>query len=117
MYGIMTGVGTIDRLKRKASNTWNDSEDEPIPLTDIFGIASIWVWWLPIDPIFEDYDAIMGYATHQRLLRKDVILSQQQQRTMTTTTPEGNPTTRDGVPSMDTSSDLSERGPYDPVEI
>ena len=31
-YGIMTGVGTIDRLKKKASNTVLESDEEPIQL-------------------------------------------------------------------------------------
>jgi hypothetical protein len=35
-YGLMTGIGTIDRLKKKATDTMNDSEEEPIPLTGKF---------------------------------------------------------------------------------
>jgi hypothetical protein len=34
-YGIMTGIGTIDRLKKKASNTMNQSSEEPINLIDV----------------------------------------------------------------------------------
>ena len=56
----MTGIGTIDRLKKKATNTMSTSDEEPIDLIDIFGIGGIWTWWLPIDPIFEDYDRVMG---------------------------------------------------------
>jgi hypothetical protein len=69
-YGIMTGVGTIDRLKKKASNTVLESDEEPIPLKDIFGIQGYWTWILPLDPIFEDYDRVMGYSVPQRLLRE-----------------------------------------------
>lgn len=69
-YGIMTGVGTIDRLKKKATNTVLDSDEEPIPLKDIFGIQGYWTWILPIDPIFEDYDRVMGFSIPQRLLRE-----------------------------------------------
>jgi len=70
-YGILTGVGTIDRLKRKVADTWHTSTDEPTNLRDIFGIGPVWTWWLPIDPVFDDYDRIMGYATLQRLLRRN----------------------------------------------
>ena len=69
LYAVVTGVGTIDRLKRKATDTWHLSTDEPMPLTDIFGIANWATWWLPTDPVFDDYDRVMGYATLQRLLR------------------------------------------------
>jgi hypothetical protein len=38
-----------------------DSEAEPIPLTDIFGIGPWYTWPFSAgDPIFEDYDRIMG---------------------------------------------------------
>ena len=72
-YGLMTGIGTIDRLKKKATNTMNDSEEEPIPLSDVFGIGPFWTWPLPMDPIFEDYDRVMGYSTPQRLLREQIL--------------------------------------------
>lgn len=69
-YGIMTGIGTIDRLKKKADNTVFDSDEEPIKMKDIFGIQGYWTWALPIDPVFEDYDRAMGYSIPQRLLRE-----------------------------------------------
>lgn len=69
-YGIMTGVGTIDRLKKKADGTIYDSEDEPIKLKDIFGIQGYWTWAFPLDPVFEDYDRVMGYSTPSRLRRE-----------------------------------------------
>ncbi len=71
-YGVMTGVGTIDRLKRKATDTLFLSEEEPVDLEDIFGISGYWTWPLPIDPVFEDYDRIMGCSTPQRLLREQL---------------------------------------------
>lgn len=71
-YGIMTGVGTIDRLKKKATGSIGDSDEEPIPLCDVFGIGPYWTWPLPIDPVFEDWDRVMGYATPQRLLREQM---------------------------------------------
>lgn len=75
-YGIMTGIGTIDRLKKKATNTMGESEEEPIPLKDIFGTGPLWTWVLPMDPTFEDYDRVMGYATPQRLLREQMMREQ-----------------------------------------
>ena len=68
----MTGIGTIDRLKKKATDVMHLSEEEPIPLKDIFGIAGYHTWLLPTDPIFDDYDRVMGYSTAQRLLREQV---------------------------------------------
>ena len=71
-YGLMTGIGTIDRLKKKATNSMNDSDEEHIPLTDVFGIGPYWTWPLPMDPIFQDYDRVMGFSTPQRLLREQL---------------------------------------------
>jgi hypothetical protein len=72
IYGIMTGIGTIDRLKKKASQTIMESDEEPIPLVHIFGINPYYTWLLPIDPIFPNYDTVMGYSTPQRLLREQM---------------------------------------------
>ena len=72
VYGILTGIGTIDRLKKKATGTMGDSEEEPIPLQHIFGIGPYYTWPLPVDPIFPDYDRVMGYSTPQRLLREQM---------------------------------------------
>ncbi|OEU19792.1 zf-DHHC-domain-containing protein, partial [Fragilariopsis cylindrus CCMP1102] len=69
-YGVMTGVGTIDRLKKKATNTINEGEEAPLGLKDIFGIQGYWTWMFPIDPVFEDYDLVMGYSIPQRLTRE-----------------------------------------------
>ena len=77
LYGLMTGIGTIDRLKKKATNTMSDSEEEPIPLTDVFGVSPIYTWFLPVDPVFDNYDKIMGYSTPQRLLREQIKREQQ----------------------------------------
>jgi hypothetical protein len=71
-YGILTGIGTIDRLRRKSTNTY-ETVEEPIPLTNIFGVGSYLLWILPTDPDFDDYDRVMGYSTRQRLLREDML--------------------------------------------
>jgi hypothetical protein len=70
LYGVLTGIGTIDRLKKKATNTMSQSDEEPIQLIDIFGIAPIYTWAFPVDPIFDDYDRVMGYTMPQRLDRE-----------------------------------------------
>ena len=69
-FGIMTGVGTIDRLKKKTDGTLNESDEEPITLKDVFGIQGYWTWALPLDPIFEDQDRVMRYAIPDRLQRE-----------------------------------------------
>lgn len=81
IYGILTGIGTIDRLKKKATSTMSHSIDEPVPLVDIFGIGPWWTWPLPMDPLFEDFDAVMGYSTPQRLLREQILREQLEQGT------------------------------------
>lgn len=81
LYGLLTGIGTIDRLKKKATDTMEASEEEPTPLTDIFGIAPFWQWPLPADPIFDDHDRVMGFSTSQRLLREQILQEQDLQPT------------------------------------
>lgn len=80
VWAVMTGLGTIDRLKmQKEANRKGEfyiisSEDhfigEPMSLTDIFGIGAYWTWILPIDPNFDDYDRVMRYSSSTRLLRE-----------------------------------------------
>lgn len=70
-FGLMTGIGTIDRLKKKANNSIGEATEDPIPLKDVFGIGGYWTWLLPIDPLFDDYDAVVGFSTPQRLLREE----------------------------------------------
>ncbi|KAL7551935.1 hypothetical protein ACHAWF_015158 [Thalassiosira exigua] len=69
-YGVMTGSGTIDRLKRRISNTAGDVDDPPLKYEDIFGIGSYVTWFLPVDPIFPDHDRVLGFSMPQRLLRE-----------------------------------------------
>lgn len=75
-YGLMTGIGTIDRLKKKATNTMSQSDEEPIALKDVFGIAGYYTWPFPIDPVFDDYDRVMGFSTPQRLVREQQFMEQ-----------------------------------------
>jgi hypothetical protein len=78
-YGIMTGIGTIDRLKKKATNTMNASDEEPIPLKEVFGIAGYHTWPFPMDPVFEDYDGVMGFSMPQRLAREQQFMEHAKQ--------------------------------------
>lgn len=78
-YGLMTGIGTIDRLKKKATNTMSQSDEEPIPLKDVFGVGGYYTWPFPVDPIFDDYDHLMGYSSPLRLLREQQLMEQVQQ--------------------------------------
>ena len=71
-FGIMTGIGTIDRLKKKANGVIMDATEEPIPLKDVFGVGAYITWFFPIDPVFEDFDRVMGFSTPQRLLREEM---------------------------------------------
>lgn len=71
-FGVMTGIGTIDRLKKKANGLIMDATEEPIPLKDVFGVGAYITWIFPIDPVFEDFDRVMGYSTPQRLLREEM---------------------------------------------
>ena len=73
-YGIITGIGTIDRLKKKATNTTHQSDEEPLLLADIFGMGSWYTWCLPVDPIFPDYDRVMGFTMPQRLDRERQLM-------------------------------------------
>jgi len=86
-YGLMTGIGTIDRLKKKATNTMGQSDEEPIVLEDVFGIAGYHTWPLPVDPVFEDYDKIMGFSTPQRLAREQQLMEKRRPPTDIQMTP------------------------------
>ena len=78
MYSLYTGIGTVDRLKKKATDVWHETTEEPVPWRDVFGIAPVWTWPFPVDPIFDDYDRVMGYATPQRLLRAQSLYKNKQ---------------------------------------
>lgn len=60
----------------------NNSIEEPVPLVNIFGIGPWWTWPLPMDPLFEDFDTVMGYATPQRLLREQILREQLEEGSM-----------------------------------
>ena len=99
-YGLMTGIGTIDRLKKKATNTMSQSDEErkfttflfppfsfkqfshyfmmfknvAITLEEVFGVGGYHTWPFPVDPVFEDFDKVMGYSTPQRLAREQQLM-------------------------------------------
>jgi hypothetical protein len=70
LWGMMTGLGTIDRMKREESQNYDIADEPPIHWKDVFGIQHYVTWFFPIDPVFEDYDRIMGYSTIPRLQRE-----------------------------------------------
>ena len=88
-YGLMTGIGTIDRLKKKATNTMSQSDEEPISLIDVFGVAGYHTWPFPVDPVFESYDRVMGYTMPQRLARDQQLLENQRIVPEVTPSPSG----------------------------
>mmetsp|Transcript_14871 Transcript_14871/g.35773 ORF Transcript_14871/g.35773 Transcript_14871/m.35773 type:complete len:158 (-) Transcript_14871:77-550(-) len=71
-YGVMTGIGTIDRMKRRMTRPPEYDDDPPLEFEDIFGSGgtNMITWFLPTDPIFPDYDRVLGYSMPQRLLRE-----------------------------------------------
>jgi hypothetical protein len=40
---------------------------------DVFGVGPLRTWPFPTDPIFDDFDRIMGFSTPQRLLREQIL--------------------------------------------
>jgi hypothetical protein len=92
---ITTGLGTIDRMKLKVNHhydqsignssinapplPWEDAED-PIPLKNVFGDQGYWTWCLPIDPIWDDYERVVGYATRDRLNREQILDQESESR-------------------------------------
>ena len=54
----MTGIGTIDRMKRRARHVYLT----PIEWSAVFGTDMWLLWPLPIDPTFEDEDQVLGYG-------------------------------------------------------
>jgi hypothetical protein len=61
IYGVMTGIGTIDRMKKKAAGTMHSAADPPLLLKRVFGVGPLWHWLLPIDPMHEDHGAVFGW--------------------------------------------------------
>jgi|AntAceMinimDraft_5_1070358.scaffolds.fasta_scaffold136019_1 hypothetical protein len=55
-YAVNTGVGTIDRMKRRAN-----PHAQPIPWTDVFGHGTVWLWLLPTAPAFKSVDKVLGF--------------------------------------------------------
>lgn len=56
-YGLITGLGTIDRMKLKA----DDPEDgTPVSFFHVFGVW--WpAWFLPLDPVFDEPELVFHY--------------------------------------------------------
>eukprot|EP00540_Astrosyne_radiata_P018572 CAMPEP_0116829322 /NCGR_PEP_ID=MMETSP0418-20121206/4146_1 /TAXON_ID=1158023 /ORGANISM="Astrosyne radiata, Strain 13vi08-1A" /LENGTH=168 /DNA_ID=CAMNT_0004458307 /DNA_START=595 /DNA_END=1101 /DNA_ORIENTATION=- len=68
--GVWTGLGTIDRMMVTKKKREMPENSAPIPCNQIFGISPVMWRCLPVDPVFPDYDLVMGYSMPQRLLRE-----------------------------------------------
>ena len=71
IYGLSTGLGTIDRMKLKSDDP---EEGTPVPFEHVFG-SYILAWFLPLDPIFEDEDEVYKYCVKPGLGSYAVHLS------------------------------------------
>jgi cellulose synthase/poly-beta-1,6-N-acetylglucosamine synthase-like glycosyltransferase len=69
IYGVLTGTGTIDRLKQKADSSWQTADEEAMRLEDILGTGSILSWFVPVDPLWPDFGKIHGYTTTEQLVQ------------------------------------------------
>lgn len=57
VYGLLIGLGTIDRMKRKSSS----EVGTPVLFKYVFGIR--WIsYFLPLDPVFHDEEVIFRYV-------------------------------------------------------
>lgn len=59
VYAILTGIGTIDRMKRRTRHIHH----MPLELTDVFGDDPLYLWFFPINPTFHSEEAVLRYAT------------------------------------------------------
>ena len=44
---LSAGLGTINRLKKKVNGTFNEEDNEPILLKDVFSVGPWWYWFFP----------------------------------------------------------------------
>lgn len=58
VYGMATGLGTIDRMKLKKGDFY---VEEPVPFENVFGNDYVWCF-LPINPRFDHKEAVLGYC-------------------------------------------------------
>lgn len=75
-HGIITGLGTVDRMQRsrKEGRIRGRPEDfNPVRWEDIFGSGSRFTWFLPIKPYFRppQYQRIMGFRLPPAARRQD----------------------------------------------
>lgn len=59
VYAVHTGIGTVDRMKRRARHT----QPVPIKWVDVFGDGSYFLWPVPTSPEFTNESKILGFAT------------------------------------------------------
>lgn len=59
IYGIVTGLGTIDRIKLSKKEI--NCSRGPTPMNHIFG-DNWYFWWLPVPPHFKDPETVFNYC-------------------------------------------------------
>jgi len=71
VYAVRTGIGTIDRMKRRKNESARSTKYKPIRWVDVFGNGSYLFWPIPVEPIFHNIDLVVGYSTRdgESLLR------------------------------------------------
>ena len=56
MYAIVTGIGTIDRMRKRGPK----GNFAPVPWVDVFGVDPLPMWFLPTDVKYRDFHRVMG---------------------------------------------------------
>ncbi|CAM9927049.1 unnamed protein product [Choristocarpus tenellus] len=72
--GIITGVGTVDKLQRgrkKGRIRGKPSDYAPIPWEDVVGGGSILLWFIPTNPHFKKRARVFGYTNVGPSQRED----------------------------------------------
>jgi len=64
VYAVRTGIGTIDRMKRRPRASGPGFK--PLAWADVFGGGSVLAWPLPTAPDFKRIDGVLGFETDSR---------------------------------------------------
>ena len=59
VYAVHTGIGTIDRMKRRR----NPLGHQPIPWSHVFGNGTVLLWPLPTAPYFKRRAKVLGFKS------------------------------------------------------
>jgi palmitoyltransferase ZDHHC3/7/25 len=64
-YGVRTGIGTIDRMKRRTMSPERSTKYKPIRWIDVFGNGSYFLWPIPVAPQFNNIDLIVSFSVRE----------------------------------------------------